>query len=152
MMNNGGGPLLRVITTAPNVRPGMLTVLATEGCVVNGVEITKRKMKGVESVGMLCSAMDCGWTSVADGQAVELTSDMDVDIGDPITEEPPEGYELPGEEETEEEEEAAAPEPQPVEEDKGDKKKKKKKKGGADLEAMLMAEAGLEEAPKEVKF
>ena len=52
------------------------------------------KVRGVESCGMLCSAYDLGWSSAADGAAVELPGSAVA--GDACPEQPPSKVPLPG--------------------------------------------------------
>src|SRR3954452_94545 len=51
----------RVVCGAPNIYPGMVAPFATIGAQLpGGFEITKRKIRGVVSEGMLCSARELG--------------------------------------------------------------------------------------------
>lgn len=57
----GGGELLEVICGAPNVTAGKLYPFAAVGTVLpNGLKIERRKIRGVVSNGMLCSARELG--------------------------------------------------------------------------------------------
>ena len=56
-----GGEPLTVVCGAPNVRPGMFSVLARQGAELpGGFKVGKAKIRGVESRGMLCSARELG--------------------------------------------------------------------------------------------
>ena len=56
-----GDGQLRVVCGAPNIEPGMVVPFARVGAVLPGdFEITKRKIRGVVSEGMLCSARELG--------------------------------------------------------------------------------------------
>ena len=58
---DGGTGELRVVCGAPNVRAGMIAPLATVGTrLPDGTIITKSKIRGEESQGMLCSARELG--------------------------------------------------------------------------------------------
>jgi phenylalanyl-tRNA synthetase beta chain len=57
----GRGEPLQIVCGAPNVRPGLIVSLATEGTVIAPDFIIKKsKLRGVESFGMLCSAKELG--------------------------------------------------------------------------------------------
>ncbi len=56
-----GDGQLRVVCGAPNIEPGMVVPFARVGAQLpGGFEITKRKIRGVVSEGMLCSARELG--------------------------------------------------------------------------------------------
>src|SRR3954447_21928626 len=56
-----GSGTTRVVCGAPNIYPGMVAPFATVGAQLpGGFEITKRKIRGVVSEGMLCSARELG--------------------------------------------------------------------------------------------
>ncbi len=57
---NTGAETLQVVTGAPNVREGQTILLALVGATLPGGKITKAKLRGVESFGMLCSAQELG--------------------------------------------------------------------------------------------
>lgn len=57
---NVGAETLQVVTGAPNVREGQIVILALVGATLPGGKITKAKLRGVESFGMLCSAQELG--------------------------------------------------------------------------------------------
>ena len=57
----GGGGLLEVICGAPNVTAGALYPFASVGTTMpNGMKIERRKIRGIVSNGMLCSARELG--------------------------------------------------------------------------------------------
>ncbi len=57
---NTGAEKLQVVTGAPNVREGQIILLALVGATLPGGKITKAKLRGVDSFGMLCSAQELG--------------------------------------------------------------------------------------------
>ena len=57
---NIGSETLQVVTGAPNVRESQIILLALVGATLPGGKITKAKLRGVESFGMLCSAQEMG--------------------------------------------------------------------------------------------
>ncbi|HHJ38311.1 MAG: phenylalanine--tRNA ligase subunit beta [Methylothermaceae bacteria B42] len=60
--------LLPIVCGAPNVREGMKAPLATVGATLpGGMKIKKAKLRGVESLGMLCSARELGLAEAASG-------------------------------------------------------------------------------------
>lgn len=68
-----GKEVLQVLCGAPNVRKGLKVVLAMQGAIVpkNGFVITKTKLAGYESQGMICSAYEMG-SETDDGTIIEL--------------------------------------------------------------------------------
>jgi phenylalanyl-tRNA synthetase beta chain len=71
-----GRETLQVVCGAPNVRPGMKAPLATVGATLpGGMEIGKARLRGEESLGMLCSARELGLSDDASG-LLELPADM----------------------------------------------------------------------------
>jgi len=54
---NNGSEKLQVVCGAPNARPGLIGVFAPVGTYVPGIDftLTKAKIRGVESFGMMCS-------------------------------------------------------------------------------------------------
>ena len=80
----GGGEKLQIVCGAPVIRPGKLYPVAVPGASLpGGVEITERKLAGVESRGMLCSAIELGLGEDSEG-ILELPEGLD--IGQPIRE------------------------------------------------------------------
>ena len=57
---NIGSETVQVVTGAPNVRKGQIVLLALVGATLSELKITKVKLRGVESMGMLCSAQELG--------------------------------------------------------------------------------------------
>lgn len=71
----GNGDLLEVICGAPNVTAGKLYPFAPVGTTMpNGMKIERRKIRGVVSNGMLCSARELGLGEDHEG-ILELTTD-----------------------------------------------------------------------------
>ncbi len=56
----GHGQVTECVCGAPNVKVGMLVPFAKLGAKVNGFEIIKAKIRGVESIGMCCSGKELG--------------------------------------------------------------------------------------------
>lgn len=77
-----------IVCGAPNVREELKVILAPLGTVMPGGEfkIEKRKIRGIESVGMLCSAQELGLGTDGDG-IVELPDH--VKIGEKLLKEMP---------------------------------------------------------------
>ena len=68
----------QVVCGAPNVRAGLVTAFATLGAVLpDDFKIEKAKLRGVESTGMLCSALELGLGDDHDG-IIELPSEWRV--------------------------------------------------------------------------
>jgi len=64
----GRGEPLQIVCGAANVAPGILVPTALVGAVLpGGLKIKKAKLRGVESLGMLCSAKELGLADEADG-------------------------------------------------------------------------------------
>jgi len=77
----GNGEALQIVCGAPNVRAGMKTPLAVPGVrLPNGLKLRKTKIRGVESHGMLCSAVELGLGDEADG-IMQLPDDAPVGTG-----------------------------------------------------------------------
>ncbi|HJP98368.1 MAG TPA: phenylalanine--tRNA ligase subunit beta [Rhodanobacteraceae bacterium] len=75
---------LQIVCGAPNAREGLLAPLAAVGAKLpNGISIKTAKLRGVESVGMLCSGKELGIDADASG-LMELPADAPV--GKPLTE------------------------------------------------------------------
>ncbi|AIL33171.1 phenylalanine--tRNA ligase subunit beta [Basilea psittacipulmonis] len=82
-VNDGSGTLLQVVCGAPNAAKGLTVPLARIGAQLpGGIKISKGKLRGVESFGMLCSATEIGMTQEHDGllvldpEQVELGQDI----------------------------------------------------------------------------
>ncbi len=79
----GSSEPLVVVCGAPNVRQGMKAALATPGVELpNGVKLERATIRGVESHGMLCSALELGLGEASDGILVlpaDATAGMALD-------------------------------------------------------------------------
>jgi len=74
-VDDGSGAALQIVCGAPNVAVGMRAPLARVGSTLpGGVAIAAAKMRGVESVGMLCSARELGLSEDHSG-LLELSAD-----------------------------------------------------------------------------
>jgi phenylalanyl-tRNA synthetase beta chain len=63
-----GADVLQIVCGAPNARVGLKAPLATIGSrLPGGMEIRRAKLRGVESLGMLCSARELGLTEEGGG-------------------------------------------------------------------------------------
>ena len=79
----GGDDLVQVVCGAPNARQGLCAPIATVGTVLPGeFKIKRSKLRGIESLGMLCSAVELGLGEAADG-LLELADDATP--GTPLT-------------------------------------------------------------------
>lgn len=66
-----GSPPLSIVCGAANVRAGLRVPAALVGATLpGGMEIKRAKLRGVESLGMLCSAKELGLAEVAEGLMV----------------------------------------------------------------------------------
>ncbi len=82
-VSTGSGDPVQIVCGAPNARAGLKSPLASPGTKLpNGVKLRKAKIRGVESMGMLCSAVELGLGEESDG-IIELPADAVV--GDPLT-------------------------------------------------------------------
>lgn len=63
----GGPEPLQIVCGAPNARAGLKTACALVGANLPGFAIKRAKVRGVESLGMLCSAKELGMEALADG-------------------------------------------------------------------------------------
>jgi len=71
----GKGGIVEVVCGAPNVVTGMKSPFAPAGTKLpNGIKLKKAKIRGVESNGMLCSAIELGLGDESDG-IIELPVD-----------------------------------------------------------------------------
>ncbi|MFC3650559.1 phenylalanine--tRNA ligase subunit beta [Dyella humi] len=81
-VNAGTGELLLIVCGAPNARVGIKVPLATVGATLpGGINIKAAKLRGVESLGMLCSAKELGIDNDASG-LLELP--LDAPVGQPL--------------------------------------------------------------------
>ncbi len=93
MVDTGAGAPLQVVCGAPNARAGLKTVFAAPGTYIPAKKFTLGKgvIRGVESLGMLCSASELELPGDADG-IMELPEDAPVGavyaqwarLGDPV--------------------------------------------------------------------
>lgn len=81
---------VQVVTNATEVGVGQCVALAPAGSTTpgSGVDIAETEVRGVRSVGMLCSAHDLGWASEPDG-ALVLLSEAVFSAGDAVPAERP---------------------------------------------------------------
>lgn len=74
-VNTGANETLQIVCGAANVRAGMRVPAALIGAILPGdFKIKKSKLRGVESFGMLCSAVELGMAEQSDG-LMELPAD-----------------------------------------------------------------------------
>lgn len=93
MVDTGSGELVQVVCGAPNARAGMKSVFSPPGAYIPGKAITLGvgAIRGVESRGMLCSAMELGLGEDHDG-IIDLPADAPLGmryadwagLGDPV--------------------------------------------------------------------
>ena len=79
MVDTGAGAPVQVVCGAPNARTGMKSVFSAPGTYIPGKKITLGKgvIRGVESLGMLCSAAELELSEDHDG-IIELPEDSPV--------------------------------------------------------------------------
>ncbi|PID76406.1 MAG: phenylalanine--tRNA ligase subunit beta [Deltaproteobacteria bacterium] len=78
-----GDDIHKIVCGAPNVRPGLCTVIALPGTVLPGnIKIKKSKVRGEESAGMLCSERELG---ISDCQQGIMELPEDTPHGQPFT-------------------------------------------------------------------
>ena len=71
-----GTEVIQVVCGAPNAREGLLTAIARPGVTLpDGMKIKKARVRGQESLGMLCSARELGLSEEHSG-ILEITSDI----------------------------------------------------------------------------
>ena len=89
----GGGDIKEIVCGGSNLRDGMKVAVALPGSVCRWhgegepVEIKKSKLRGVDSYGMICGAVEIGLADLfpTDGEAVILDlSDFDAPAGTPL--------------------------------------------------------------------
>ncbi len=81
---SGATEPLQIVCGASNARAGLRTALAKVGATLPGeVRIKATKLRGVESLGMLCSARELG---LAEGSAGILELSPDAPVGTPLRE------------------------------------------------------------------
>ncbi|MDF1758557.1 MAG: phenylalanine--tRNA ligase subunit beta [Legionellaceae bacterium] len=77
---DNGETTLQIVCGAANVRKGLMVALATVGAKLpGGMKIKKSKLRGEESLGMLCSATELGLDDKCDG-ILELPDDAPIGI------------------------------------------------------------------------
>jgi phenylalanyl-tRNA synthetase beta chain len=75
-----GAETVQIVCGAPNARAGLKAPLATVGGVLPGnFKIKKAKLRGAESVGMLCAEQELGLSDASDG-LMELADDAPVGV------------------------------------------------------------------------
>lgn len=83
-VDDGSGTPLQIVCGAPNAVAGIKVPLARIGARLPGdVKISKAKMRGVESFGMLCSARELG---LSQDHAGLLVLDAEAGVGQPVRE------------------------------------------------------------------
>jgi len=80
-VDDGSGKLRQVVCGAPNARVGLISALATPGCVIEGHEIQSGKLRGVLSDGMMCSGRELG---VNDDHSGIIELPKNTKIGSPV--------------------------------------------------------------------
>lgn len=81
MVDDGSGKLRQVVCGAPNARAGLISALATPGCVIEGHKIESGKLRGVVSDGMMCSGRELG---INDDHSGILELPANTKIGSPV--------------------------------------------------------------------
>lgn len=78
-VDDGTNHDLQIVCGAPNVRAGMVGILAPVGCMLPGAKkpISQRTVAGTESFGMMCSAAELKQGDTAD-KIIELDDDMEL--------------------------------------------------------------------------
>ncbi len=75
-IEDGSGTPQTVVCGAPNVRVGLKTIFAPVGVTLpNGLTLKKAKIRGVESLGMLCAEDELGLSKAHDG-IMDLATDL----------------------------------------------------------------------------
>ncbi len=74
---DAGGENLQIVCGAPNVRVGLKSALVKIGGHIDGIEIGKRPLVGIDSYGMMCSKRELGISDEHDG-IIELPEDFKV--------------------------------------------------------------------------
>ena len=77
---NTGDEQLKIICGAKNIKPGNMVPLALVGARLSGdIRVEKRKIRGIESVGMICSEVELG---VGDDHSGILILEDDIPLGE----------------------------------------------------------------------
>ncbi|MDB4897388.1 MAG: pheSB, partial [Firmicutes bacterium] len=79
----GGGKVLQILTGAQNVTTGALVPAAIPGSKLPGMQLEVKKLRGLESNGMLCSAAELGAGEDSDGIMI-LPDDPDLVPGQDV--------------------------------------------------------------------
>ena len=74
---DAGDEELQIVCGAPNVRVGLKSALVKIGGHIDGIEISKRPLVGVDSFGMMCSKRELGISDEHEG-IIELPEDFKV--------------------------------------------------------------------------
>jgi phenylalanyl-tRNA synthetase beta chain len=80
-VSTGSGEPVQIVCGATNARVGLKSALAVVGAKLPGIDIKAAKLRGVESLGMLCSAKELG---LADASAGILELPADAPVGKPL--------------------------------------------------------------------
>lgn len=84
-----GTSVRQIVCGASNVREGLIVVVATIGAnMPSGLVIKPLKLRGIESEGMICSALEIGFPDLMDGIMEIDESVQNVELGDDINEHP----------------------------------------------------------------
>jgi phenylalanyl-tRNA synthetase beta chain len=79
-----GQEAYRVVCGAPNARPGLLSPIALPGTILaSGITVKKAKIRGQESIGMLCSEKDLG---ISEDHTGIMELDDSITDGQPLVE------------------------------------------------------------------
>ena len=73
----------QVVCGAPNARVGLVSALATPGCIIEGHEISSGKLRGVVSDGMMCSGKELG---ISDDHSGIIELPENTKLGTPVIE------------------------------------------------------------------
>lgn len=74
----GASEVLQIVCGAKNIRSDLKVIVAKIGAVLpNGLKITKAKLRGIESFGMICAESELGLTDTSQGIS-ELESDAPI--------------------------------------------------------------------------
>ena len=74
---DAGDEELQIVCGAPNVKVGLKSALVKIGGHIDGFEISKRPLVGIDSYGMMCSKRELGISEEHEG-IVELPDDLEV--------------------------------------------------------------------------
>lgn len=82
----GGGQVLQIITGAQNVRQGNLVPAAVPGSKLPGMKMKSKKLRGIESHGMLCSPDELGFADGGHEGILILPEDAGLEPGMDVAE------------------------------------------------------------------